>query len=454
MKKTGLALLLLVTAFVVSAFADANSLAQQAREMKEKGLYVAADSLYQAAIKECKDNDRKFDLLLEMADMELDLMHAPQDALAHIIMASELIPKDDPRQVKVHYRKGLAYEALGRYIDAADEFQTVVIDSAFRPSKKYSKETNKMLKWYSKQAMKEIDKVFAKNVPEVVAVVGGEPITEMELENRLNEIPPFYRTRYETPEGRKQLLEQLILERLMRMEAENQQLYLDSDVRRKLDQQRTLILQRALYDKEVRNKVNVTDDEIKKYYEEHKDEYKVPERVDIMRIVVKDSATADSLFDILKKAKGDSTLFDSLARQYSITPDGKRGGLLKGITKGASPKEISEAAFKMKPGELKMLKTSKGNFVVFKLLAKHPEKYRKLDEVKLSIEAKLKREKEKQLFEQLKQELRKKYGVEYKQTASDTTGTNTSDKKATPKDKSKKDSKGKKAKNSGNPKKK
>ncbi len=422
MKKTALAVIVLVTALSAPAFGDVNSLVQKARDMKEKGLYVAADSLYQAAIKECKDSTRKFDLYLEMADMELDRMNDPQTALAHIMMASDLLPKDDPRQVKVHYRLGLVYEALGKYVDAANEFQTVVIDSTFRPDKKkYSKEINKMLKWYSKQAMGEIDKVFAKNAPEVLAVVNGEPITEMELENKLNEIPPFYRARYESPEGRKQLLDQMILQKLMTLEAENQKLYLDSDVRKKLDEQRSMILQRALYQKEVRDKIKISDDEIKKYYNEHKEDYRIPERVDIMRIVVDDSTLADSLLNIIQKAKGDSALFDSLAKQYSKTPDGKRGGILSGITKGASPKEMSEAAFKMEPGEIKLVKTSRGRYIIVKLLAKHPPKYRKLDEVRLSIQAKLRQEKEKQMFEQLKAQLYKKYPVEYKSTTSDTT---------------------------------
>lgn len=421
MKKTALALLLLFATSVTAASADVNSILKHARDMKAKGLYTIADSLYQIAVDECKDSVKKFDILLEMADMELDQMNNPEAAMVHILMASDLLPPDDPREVKVHYRKGLVYEALGKYVDAANEFQTVVIDSAFRPSDKYPKEINEMLKWYSDQAMGEIDKVFAKNSPEILAIVGNQPITEMELEEKLNEIPPFYRARYETPEGRKQLLEQMILQKLMTMEAENQKLYLQSDVRKKLEEQRSLILQRALYQREVRDKVKITDDEIKKYYQEHKDEYKVPERVDIMRIVLSDSTLADSLFRVIKKAKGDSTLMDSLARKYSETPDGKRGGLLVGITKGARPKEITEAAFKMKEGEVKLVKLSDGKYAIVKLLKKHPEHYRKLDEVKLSIQAKLKQQKERELFEQLKQQLREKYGVKYVKTESDTT---------------------------------
>ncbi len=421
MRKTGLALLLLFAAFVTAAYADVESTLKHAREMKLKGLYVTADSLYLIAARECKDSVKKFDILLELADMELDQMNNPQLAMVHILQASDLLPANDPRQVKVHYRKGLVYEALGKYVDAANEFQTVVIDSAFRPNDKYPKEINDMLKWYSEQAMNEIDRVFAKNSPEILAVVGGQPITEMELEDRLNEIPPFYRSRYETPEGKKQLLEQMILQRLMTMEAENQKLYLESDVRKKLDEQRQLILQRALYDKEVRDKVKISDDDIKKYYKEHKEDFKIPERVDIMRIVVSDSALADSLFKVVKKAKGDSVLMDSLARKYSETPDGKRGGILVGLVKGASPKELVEAAFKMKEGKVRLVKLSDGRYVILKLLKKHPEEYRKLDDVKMAIQARLRQQKEKELFEQLKKRLREKYGVEYKKAVSDTT---------------------------------
>lgn len=93
-------------------------------------------------------------------------------------------------------------------------------------------------------------------------------------------------------------------------------------------------LRYSLVEKEVFKKLNEkikppTEEEIKRYYEDHKDLYKRKERIYIRQIVVDEEAKADAIKIDLKS--GD---FAALAKKFSITPEGKSGGVVGWIEKG------------------------------------------------------------------------------------------------------------------------
>ncbi|WP_276863409.1 peptidylprolyl isomerase [Anaerococcus tetradius] len=90
----------------------------------------------------------------------------------------------------------------------------------------------------------------------------------------------------------------------------------------------------------------VSDDEIKKYFEENKDQFI---KVDASHILVDDEQTAKDI-----KAKLDNGEdFAKLAKEYSKdTASAKNGGELGSFGKGQMVKEFEEAAFSMKEGEI------------------------------------------------------------------------------------------------------
>lgn len=93
-------------------------------------------------------------------------------------------------------------------------------------------------------------------------------------------------------------------------------------------------LRYSLTEKEVFKKINekvkpVTDEEIKRYYDDHKDRYKRKERIYLRQIVVDEEAKIDAI-----KADLKTTDFETLAKKYSITPEAKSGGAIGWIEKG------------------------------------------------------------------------------------------------------------------------
>ncbi len=401
------AIVLLLVASVLSAKGYKNYI-KEAKQLEKQGMYQDALEMYRKAVNSADIPKKdKFEALLDMADISLDKLNQPDSALKYVLEAKSLFSDNYSRMDEVYYRLGVIYEAMGKYVDAAKSYEKVA--TRYRNSK------------YYEDALDGVERCFKKNFKEYVAIVDGKPITKLEFDEQLENLPPFVRKRYETPEGKRELLNLMIEKRLMVEEAEAKKLYLKSKVRKQIEDARARILQRALYEEEVKNKVKVSDDEVKKYYNEHKDEFKVPGTADVRRIVVKDKKLAEKILEELKKGAP----FDSLARKYSVTPDASKGGLIMGITSKARPKELAKWAFKLKVGEISgVIPLKNGEYMILKVEKRRPPRVKSLKEVRLLIVNKLKRQKERELWNKFKKDLYKRHEVKILLPQQDTTKVN------------------------------
>ncbi len=397
MKKVTIAILaLLVLNGIAYAGDNIKVMLQTAQEFITQGEYEKALDVYEKII--CMNPPKKvlFNVLLQMADLEFDRLEMPEKALEHLMIAKNLYSDRHKGMDEVYYRLGIVYEKLGKYVDAAKAYETVA--TKYRNSKFFN------------DALDGVERCFKKNFKEYVAVAGGEPITKLEFDERLKSIPPFFRGRYESEEGKRELLDKMIDEILLTKEAEARKLYLLADVRKDLEQERRKVLQRHLFEKEIKEKVKVPEKEIVKYYRENKEKYKVPARITLKRIVVKDRKTAE---EVLKKAKSGEP-FDSLVAKYSVAPDAKSGGLMQNLTKRSRPKELVETGFKLDEGKISdIISLGDTAFAIIKVVRKEPEHYKSLDEVRSLIENTLRNKLEIQRWEEFRKQLREKYGVKY-----------------------------------------
>ncbi|HVE86344.1 MAG TPA: peptidyl-prolyl cis-trans isomerase [Myxococcales bacterium] len=144
-----------------------------------------------------------------------------------------------------------------------------------------------------------------------------------------------------------------------------------------------------LFEQHVYPRVAVTEEELRDYYEAHKDQLGEPEQVRAAQIVVKGVDEARRIQAQLKEGKK----FGDLARKYSLSADAKVGGDLGFFPRGVMPEKFDEVAFSLSAGQTSDVVETEYGFHLFKVLEKKPARHKELNEVRKQIEAKLLEEK-------------------------------------------------------------
>jgi peptidyl-prolyl cis-trans isomerase D len=161
------------------------------------------------------------------------------------------------------------------------------------------------------------------------------------------------------------------------------------------------------------SEAQVSPEDLRAYYNEHQDQYRVPEEVKVSHILIKTPAAgADGKADekgvaeaqkkaenILKQLKAGAK-FEDLAKKYSEDPgSGKQGGELGWIGRGRTVPEFEKAAFSLPIGQLSDLVKSSYGFHIIRVEEKHEPHLKTLDEVKAEIEPLVRQNKVNKLIE-------------------------------------------------------
>ncbi len=157
--------------------------------------------------------------------------------------------------------------------------------------------------------------------------------------------------------------------------------------------------------------VQITQDDLRSYYDDHRAQYQVPEQVKVSHILIKtplpgpdgkvdEKAVAEAqrrAEDLLKQLKSGAKLED-LATKYSEDPgSAKQGGSLGWIGKGQTVPEFEKAAFSLPKGQISDLVKSSFGFHIIRVDDKQEAHTKSLDEVKSEIEPILKHQKAQQI---------------------------------------------------------
>ena len=154
--------------------------------------------------------------------------------------------------------------------------------------------------------------------------------------------------------------------------------------------------------------VKVSDSELRKYYDSHKQQYSQPATRQVRHILVKKKALADQLYARLKNGAD----FAALAKKYSTdTVSAKSGGkLLPSVSKGQTVPPFDKAAFSLKTKEIsKPVRSTYGWHIIQPLSDVTPAKVQPFSAVKGSIETQLKQSREQEKLTQWSADLKKKY---------------------------------------------
>jgi peptidyl-prolyl cis-trans isomerase D len=151
----------------------------------------------------------------------------------------------------------------------------------------------------------------------------------------------------------------------------------------------------------------VNDQEIQSYYDQHRDEFRVPEQVNVRQILIKtplpgaDGKVDPNGLDAARK-KADEALkqlkaggnFEDLAKKYSEDPSGKSGGSVGWVKRGGFPvPDVEKAAFSLPKGGTSDVINAGYAFVILHADDKQEAHAKTLAEVKGDIEPILKQQK-------------------------------------------------------------
>ena len=145
----------------------------------------------------------------------------------------------------------------------------------------------------------------------------------------------------------------------------------------------------------IRNRTQVSAEDIKRSYEDNQQQYSTPEQVRASHILLKtegkdDAAVKKQAEDLLAKVKAGAD-FAKLATEYSEDEGSKtKGGDLDFFPKGQMVPEFDKAAFSMKVGEISPLVKTQYGYHIIKLTDKKAPTTKSLDEVRAQIEDQIK----------------------------------------------------------------
>ncbi|GIN58726.1 foldase protein PrsA [Lederbergia ruris] len=234
---------------------------------------------------------------------------------------------------------------------------------------------------------------------EIVANVGDVKITKDELHEQLMD------------NYGDQTLDAMINDKIVDMEIKKEKVSVsDDEIKKEMDKYieqsggeeafNSALQQQGLQKKDVKKdivrflsiqkilepRIEITDDEIKEYFENNKASFDQEEQVEASHILVKDEKTANEV----KKKLDDGEDFAKLAKEYSKDEaNAESGGELGFFGKGKMVKEFEDKAFSMKVDEISDPVKTEHGYHIIKVTDKKEAKEAKLADHKDEIKEQL-----------------------------------------------------------------
>ena len=237
----------------------------------------------------------------------------------------------------------------------------------------------------------------------VIAVVNGQEITAEDFQEEAAALSPYAMKALEDPKNKEKFLENLEDKRLIVQKAQSMGLDKDPEMAAKLNRLKDTLLLGEFVKKEILDKANVTDQDVKAYFDQHKADLGA---VRISHILVASQQEAEG---ILQKLKAGGN-FASLAKQYSLDGKTKANGGDLGWVKWeqfGSP-SLKDAAFKLNPGEVSGIVQSQFGYHIMKVTDKKPALDSDFATLKDALREQVAEKKKEDLFETYVKDLRSK----------------------------------------------
>ncbi|MGM0519618.1 MAG: peptidylprolyl isomerase [Campylobacterota bacterium] len=241
------------------------------------------------------------------------------------------------------------------------------------------------------------------------AKVNGDEITKQEVE----QIIKNPRVQFETlpKDTQTKILDQIINKKLLAQEAIKNGITKDESYKEALETIKEDLAFQVWQQKELKS-IDITDSQLKDFYEKNRSKFKMPAKLNARHILVKTQDEAEAIIKELNSASKKEQKFIELAKAKSVGPSGKKGGNLGEFQSDQMVPEFANAAQDLdkKSYSKKPVKTQFGYHVIY-LNDKKPAKSLSFNEVKDKISQMLMSEMYNQKVEKIAGKLREEANI-------------------------------------------
>ena len=266
----------------------------------------------------------------------------------------------------------------------------------------------------------------AKKEGSVLAEVNSGSITTADFTRELKNLPEYLKSMADTPEGRKEMLDTMVIRELILQQAAKDGLDKSADLEEKLQDLKKRLVVESFLKKKVETESQISDADLQKFYDANKEKFKTGEQIKASHILVKTEKEAK---DILTQIKAGGN-FEELAKKHSADSSAQKGGDLGWFGKGSMVPVFEKAALGLKEGQVSEVVKSDFGFHIIKLTGKRAAGIRPLDEVKDQIKGAIMPQKQQEIFQKIKEELKKNAKITVKEDVLNSIGTKKEDGKA------------------------
>jgi len=253
----------------------------------------------------------------------------------------------------------------------------------------------------------------SKKEGQVLAEVNGGTITTGDFNRELKNLPEYLKAMADTPQGRKEMLDTMVIRELILQQASKEGVDKGPEIEEKMQDLKKRLIVEAFLKKKVETESQVSDADLKKFYEQNIDKFKAGEQIKASHILVKSEKEAKDLLGQIKAGAN----FEELAKKHSVDSSAAKGGDLGWFGKGSMVPAFEKAALALKEGQVSDVVKSDFGYHIIKLTGKRPAGTSPFEEVKEQIKAAIMPTKQQEVFQKIKEDLKKDAKIVVKEDA-------------------------------------
>jgi parvulin-like peptidyl-prolyl isomerase len=236
----------------------------------------------------------------------------------------------------------------------------------------------------------------------ILAEFDDQVVTLEELEKEISELPEWKQEKYSDQAGREEYLTLMAESRMLLQVADEKELDKDPEIVKQTREYKDQLMVKELVKREVDDKLNIVDADLKRYYEEHISDYVEPEKVVVTEITLKEEEKAKEIIESIKNGADFTELAKELdAKGESFGPGQGNEGKTSPFSRDSysAAQEFVNTAFSLEVGQISDIITQpireETYYMIIRLDEKIPSRQKEFSEVEKSIRRTVEKEKKK-----------------------------------------------------------